>query len=320
MTEYFSGRWDSKQNVLIHDRTVMTIGTFDGIHRGHREVIDKVRNRAEAVAKKSCLVTFRPHPLSVLSPDKAPEMLTTYEEKKEILSGCGIDYVAFIPFDKHLSIYEPRRFVEDFLVDRFGLSELIVGYDHRFGKGGAGDASLLEKLGKEMDFSVEVMSPVLSVGKPISSSKIRGALSGGDVKSAKDDLGRLYSFVGEVVTGSKRGRDLGFPTANMKIIDKQDEVKLLPLEGIYAVKAHVGEEEYMGALHIGPRPTFGDSDKMLELYIIDFKGDIYNTKVKVELVEYLRGIVSFESTEDLIAQMDRDVKETRKILEENVSE
>ncbi len=318
MTEYFSGYWDDQGRNQIIDSTVMTIGTFDGIHRGHRKIIHKICNRARAIGKKSLLVTFRPHPLSILSPDKAPEMLTTYEEKKEILAGCGIDYVAFLPFNSDLSIYDPRRFVKDFLVDRFRVSELIVGYDHRFGKGGSGDAHLLEKLGKEMNFSVEVIEPMLSGGQPISSSHVRKALSSGDVRSANDDLGRSYSFVGEVVAGNKRGRELGFPTANIRVLDKHNEMKLIPLEGIYAVKARVDQDEVIAALHIGPRPTFGDLDKMLELYILDFSRDIYKKKVKVEFVEYLRGILSFQSTEGLIAQMERDVEKTRRIFEENV--
>ena len=316
MTEYLSDQWDGQRRDQIVRPTVITIGTFDGLHRGHREVISKICNRAKAVGKKSLLVTFRPHPLSIISAGKAPALLTSYDEKKEILTECGIDYVVFLPFNNDLANYDPREFVKDFLIDRFGLSELIVGYDHRFGKGGAGDAHLLKTLGKEMDFSVEVVPPLLKDGRPISSSAIRGYLSSGDVRSASENLGRLYSFVGEVVAGDKRGRKLGFPTANIKVSNEQDEVKLIPLEGIYAVIVQVGRKQYSGALHIGPRPTFLDLDKVIELYIIDFKADIYGKKVKVECVEYIRDITSFESAIDLISQMNNDVERVREILEE----
>jgi len=254
--------------------------------------------------------------LSIISSGKAPALLTSYDEKKEILTECGIDYVVFLPFNNDLANYDPREFVKDFLIDRFGLSELIVGYDHRFGKGGAGDTHLLKTLGKEMDFSVEVVPPLLKDGRPISSSAVRGCLSSGDVRSASENLGRLYSFVGEVVAGDKRGRKLGFPTANIKVSNEQDEVKLIPLEGIYAVIVQVGRKQYSGALHIGPRPTFLDLDKVIELYIIDFKADIYGKKVKVECVEYIRDITSFESAIDLISQMNNDVERVREILGE----
>ena len=316
MTEYLSDQWDGQRRDQIVKPTVITIGTFDGLHRGHREVISKICNRAKAVGKKSLLVTFRPHPLSIISTGKAPALLTSYDEKKEILTECGIDYVVFLPFNNDLANYDPREFVKDFLIDRFGLSELIVGYDHRFGKGGAGDTHLLKTLGKEMDFSVEVVPPLLKDGRPISSSAIRGYLSSGDVRSASENLGRLYSFVGEVVAGDKRGRKLGFPTANIKVSNEQDEVKLIPLEGIYAVIVQVGRKQYSGALHIGPRPTFLDPDKVIELYIIDFKADIYGKKIKVECVEYIRDITSFESAIDLISQMNNDVERVREILEE----
>ena len=316
MTEYLSDQWDGQRRDQIVRPTVITIGTFDGLHRGHREVISKICNRAKAVGKKSLLVTFRPHPLSIISTGEAPELLTSYDEKKEILTECGIDYVVFLPFNNDLANYDPREFVKDFLIDRFGLSELIVGYDHRFGKGGAGDTHLLKTLGKEMDFSVEVVPPLLKDGRPISSSAIRGYLSSGDVRSASENLGRLYSFVGEVVAGDKRGRKLGFPTANIKVSNEQDEVKLIPLEGIYAVIVQVGRKQYSGALHIGPRPTFLDLDKVIELYIIDFKADIYGKKVKVECVEYIRDITSFESAIDLISQMNNDVERVREILGE----
>tara|TARA_B110000263_G_scaffold75170_1_gene65648 strand:+ start:677 stop:1630 length:954 start_codon:yes stop_codon:yes gene_type:complete len=316
MTEYLSDQWDGQRRDQIVKPTVITIGTFDGLHRGHREVISKICNRAKAVGKKSLLVTFRPHPLSIISTGKAPALLTSYDEKKEILTECGIDYVVFLPFNNDLANYDPREFVKDFLIDRFGLSELIVGYDHRFGKGGAGDTHLLKTLGKEMDFSVEVVPPLLKDGRPISSSAVRGCLSSGDVRSASENLGRLYSFVGEVVAGDKRGRKLGFPTANIKVSNEQDEVKLIPLEGIYAVIVQVGRKQYSGALHIGPRPTFLDPDKVIELYIIDFKADIYGKKIKVECVEYIRDITSFESAIDLISQMNNDVERVREILEE----
>ena len=315
MTEYLSNQDDKQPRFFIEDPTVMTIGTFDGLHTGHRKVISKICDRAKVVNKKSLLVTFRPHPLSVLSSKQAPRLLSTHEEKREMLDKCGLDYVAFLRFDNHLASYDPKKFVKDILVNQLGLSELVVGYDHRFGKARAGDAALLELLGREMEFSLEVMLPVQRNGRPISSSLIRNALATGDVKSANLDLGRPYALAGEVVTGKKRGRELGFPTANIRVAGAPNETKLIPCEGIYAVNVEVDSNWYMGALHIGPKPTFQESDKVLEVHLLDFDMDIYNKEIKVEFIEYIRGILSFEDVPDLISQMKRDIEKIRAVLE-----
>ncbi len=316
MTEYLLDNASNSVGVLIEHPTVMTIGTFDGLHRGHRKVIGKIRDRAKTVGKKSLLLTFRPHPLSVLSPQQAPLLLATYEEKRTMLAECGLDYVVFLDFDSDLASCDPESFVKDILVKRLGLSELVVGYDHRFGRERAGDADLLNLLGSDLGFSVEVMLPVQSNGNPISSSLIRKAIACGDVRSAKEYLGKPYALIGNVVTGKKRGRELGFPTANIEVRDGIREMKLIPLEGVYAVSAEVDSERYMGALHIGPRPTFQEAEKVVELHLLDFSRDIYGKEVRVEFVEHIREILLFDSVSGLVSQMRKDVERVRVILGE----
>ncbi len=319
MTTYFSAFPRNQESPVITESTVMTMGTFDGIHLGHRKVLSTVASRAKTVGKKSALVTFRPHPLTILSPKRAPLLLTTHQEKMDVLDRCGIDYVAFLPFDDKMANCDPADFVRDVLVAEFGLSELVVGYDHRFGKGRLGDANLLQSLGNELEFSLRVMSPIQKDARPISSSRIRKALLSGDVKLARDDLGRAYSLLGEVIKGKGRGRNLGFPTANIRAYDVHNEKKLIPCEGVYAVVVEVDSISYMGALHIGPKPTFDEMDKVVELHLLDFDRNIYGKQIKIEFIEYVRAVSSFESVQDLIVQMDRDVEKIRKILGGSIS-
>jgi riboflavin kinase/FMN adenylyltransferase len=297
--------------------TVVTIGTFDGVHRGHWEVLSQIRRRARETRRRSVLATFYPHPLTIVRPELAPPMLTTPVEKKEILAESGLDYVVFLPFTPLLAEYTPRRFVEEILVGRLGVKELVVGYDHHFGKGRAGDADTLRELGAEMGFDVDVVGPVGARERPISSTNIRRALLEGDVVSAREGLGRPYSIRGLVVRGEQRGRTLGFPTANLEVrgggIVGQ---KLIPPPGIYAVRGILKSGTYDGALHLGPRPTFEGSPPSIELHLMDFDKEVYGEEVRVDFVWYLREIRPFNSQRSLIDQMREDVREARMILSE----
>lgn len=295
-------------------KAVVTIGTFDGVHRGHWEVLSEIRRRAEAVGGRSVLVTFHPHPLKIVRPEWAPPMLTTPVEKKEILAESGLDYAVFLTFTSTLASYTPRRFVEEILVDRVNVGELVVGYDHHFGKGREGNVDVLKELGSELGFAVDVVGPVGSNGDAISSTKIRNALLEGDVETARAGLGRPYSLRGLVVRGDQRGRTLGFPTANLEVRGSGEGGKLIPAPGIYAARGTVRSHTYDGALHIGPRPTFRGSPPTIELHLLGFTEDIYGEEVRVDFVKYLREVLPFESSQALVDQMKEDVERAREAL------
>lgn len=292
----------------------MTVGTFDGVHRGHWEVLQEIRRRAESTGRRSVLVTFDPHPLRIVRPEHAPPLLTTPVEKKEILAESGLDYAVFISFTETLSRYEPRRFVEEILVERLGVEELVIGYDHGFGRDRSGDAETLRAIGAELGFVVDVVPPVETDAQPVSSSRIRQAVAEGRMPEARACLGRPYSVRGVVVKGDGRGRHLGFPTANLKVASAD---KLIPRSGIYAVWGVLRSGTYKGALHLGPRPTFKGSPPTMELHLLDFEGDVYGEEIRVDFVEFLREVKPFASVAALVDQMRDDVEAARRTLDLN---
>ena len=292
--------------------TVVTVGTFDGVHRGHWEVLLEIRRRALATGRRSVLLTFDPHPLRIVRPGQAPPLLTTPVEKKEILAESGLDYAVFLAFTPELSRYEPRRFVTEVLVGRLGVQELVIGHDHGFGRGRSGDAETLRQIGQELGFGVDVVPPVMVNGQPISSSAIRAALQTGDVPAAARALGRPYSVRGLVVRGDGRGRQLGFPTANLAVASSE---KLIPAAGIYAIRGITRAGSFGGALHLGPRPTFVGSPPTIELHLLGFDGDLYGEEIRVDFVRRLRDVRPFDSVAALVAQMREDVEDARRVLE-----
>lgn len=283
--------------------TVATVGTFDGVHLGHRAILRELEDRAAARGLRSLLVTFDRHPRSVVDPERAPLLLTTPNEKKEILAQFGLDFVAFLPFTRSLSRWPPDAFVRRILVSRFRVRELVVGPDHGFGRARSGDLGTLARLGEELGFAVDVVPEVETPAGPVSSTRIRRILRDGDVERAKAMLGRPYSLRGVVVHGMGRGRSLGFPTANLA---PPSATKLLPRQGIYAVRASLGTEIRNGLLHLGPRPAFPGSPPSLELYLLGFDGDIYGETVRVEFLERLRDVLPFDSPAALVEQMRKD--------------
>lgn len=292
--------------------TVVTVGTFDGVHRGHWAVLQEIQRRARAAERRSVLVTFHPHPLTIVRPQDAPPLLTTPVEKKEILAESGLDYAVFLTFTPALARYEPRRFVEEILVARLGVEELVIGYDHGFGRGRSGDAETLRSIGGEMGFAVDVVGPVHAGQEPISSSRIRQWVAAGEMEKAREGLGRPYSIRGVVVRGDGRGHQLGFPTANLSGFPPD---KLLPPAGIYAVRGVTRTGIHDGALHLGPRPTFPGAPPSVELHLMDFDGDLYGEEVRVDFISYLRGVLPFDSVQALVGQMRADVDKARALLE-----
>jgi riboflavin kinase/FMN adenylyltransferase len=294
------------------DGTVVTVGTFDGVHCGHRDVVERIVKRAAALKTASILVTFEPHPLEVVNPTAAPLLLTTREEKLEVLAETGIDYLAVLPFTRALSEYSAEDFVELILRRRFRLQELFIGYDHGFGRQRAGNVSVLRSLGERDGFSVEVVDPVSNPdGHAVSSTSIRRAVAGGDLARAAVGLGRPYSVSGRVIQGAQRGRTIGFPTLNLGVPPAR---KLLPPEGVYAVRVQTPGGPVGGMMNLGPRPTFGDATTTLEAHLFDSAGDYYDAEVRVDFVSRLRETRKFPSVDALREQLGQDERDARDAL------
>jgi len=292
--------------------TVITVGTFDGVHLGHRDVVERLVARSRSLKIPSVLVTFEPHPLEIVNPAAAPLLLTTHDEKLEVLAETGIDYLAVLPFTADLATYSAEAFVELILRRCFRLRELLIGYDHGFGRQRAGNVNVLRTLGERDGFRVEVVDPVSTAdGHSVSSTSIRRAVAGGDLERAREALGRLYSVSGRVIPGSQRGRNIGFPTLNL---GPPPPRKLLPPEGVYAVRVQTSAGPVGGMMNLGPRPTFGDSATSLEAHLFDTSGDFYGAYVRIDFVRRLRETRKFASAERLAKQLAHDERDARRAL------
>ena len=283
---------------------VVTIGTFDGVHIGHREILQRLKEIALKNNGETVVVTFWPHPRLVLFPDDdSLKLLSTFEEKADILLNLGIDHLVAIPFTKEFSNLTSEQFTRQVLIEKIGTKMLVIGYDHRFGKNREGSFEHLKANEKEYGFKVEEISKQEIDNIAVSSTKIRKALEIGDVKTANSYLGQHYSLSGKVVEGNRIGRKIGFPTANIEIVEK---FKLVPADGVYAVKVFLDDRTYQGMLNIGNRPTIGDDKRSIECNIFNFSADIYNSKIKVELIERVRAELKFENVEQLKQQLEMD--------------
>jgi riboflavin kinase/FMN adenylyltransferase len=292
--------------------TVVTVGTFDGVHLGHLDVIAKVRDRAQKLNLRSLLVTFDPHPLEVVNPAAAPLLLTVGSEKLEVLAESGLDYAAVLPFTHILAAYSAEAFVELILRSQFRMKELLIGHDHGFGRHRAGNVAVLQELGRRDGFRVEVIGAVSAPdGLAVSSTSIRRAIAGGDLDRAAAGLGRNYSVHGTIVKGSGRGKRIGFATINLSAPPAR---KLLPPEGVYAVRAQTPRGEFGGMMNLGPRPTFGESGKTLEAHLFDTSQDLYDSYVRLDFVQYLRETKRFSGAGELSAQLQKDEIAARRAL------
>jgi riboflavin kinase/FMN adenylyltransferase len=300
--------------------TALTIGVFDGVHLGHRFLIEKLKEKAASEGLMSGVITFKQHPRLVFSPRSQITSLTTLEERIRLLESLGVAHVVTLSFTPELSRLSAREFVT--LLKRYlRMRGLVIGPDFALGSGREGDARALKALGEELDFSVEVVPPRLFKGKVVSSTAIRGALSQGNVKEVGELLGRYFTLTGQVSHGDARGKSLGFPTANLI----PERVQALPADGVYAAHAffsepNIGvhkadsEKAYPAVINIGFRPTFDGSKRIVEAHLLDFAGDIYGHTLKLELVERLRGEEKFSGAQELKAQMARDVEQARSLL------
>lgn len=291
---------------------VLTLGMYDGVHIGHQSIIQKLNQIAEEVGGESTLLTFEPHPRLVLSGGKADlQLLTPLEEKTELLEKYGLQNLILHPFTHEFSQLNSAEFVEDLLCNTLGIHTIVIGYDHHFGKNREGNFEQLQKLSKELNFNLEKIEEIKNEDLQISSTQIRNEILNGNVEFAAKGLGRFYALKGKVVHGDKLGRTLGFPTANLKL----PEYKLIPKNGVYVVKVHLKNQSYKGLLSIGTRPTVTNSEeKRVEVFILDFKEDIYGEILNLELVQFIRDDMKFNSLDELILQMNQD-----KLIAENFS-
>jgi riboflavin kinase / FMN adenylyltransferase len=299
---------------------VVTMGTFDGLHRGHQAVLAEVTRRARAAKLASVLITFDPHPLAVVNPAAAPKLLTLPAEKEAPVQAAGIERFVLMPFTPEVAQLDAEAFVRR-LCDEYGMRELVMGYDHGFGRGRAGDVELVQRLAREQSFGVAVVDAVRDNSQPISSTLIRTAVAHGDLEAAARWLGRRYSIRGTVVRGAGRGRTIGIPTINLETPDAR---KLLPPDGVYAVQVRILESGVRilnpdsrllgGMMNQGARPTFGEQARALEVHLFDFDGELYGETVHVEWVRRLRDVQAFPSREALVAQLERDRQAARATL------
>lgn len=293
-------------------RTTVTVGTFDGIHRGHQAVLAEIVRRARAADRAAVLVTFEPHPLEVVAPERAPALLTTADEKRLLWPLFGLDYVHVVRFTEAVRQMPPETFVREVLVGRLRVGELVIGYDHGFGKDRSGNVDVLRRLGSDVGFAVDVVGPVELGTEAVSSSGVREAVEGGELDRAAAALGRPYGALGRVERGAGRGRAIGFPTANLRL---GHERKCLPPDGVYAVRVDVEGETYAGMANLGARPTFGEEQRGLEVHLLDWSGEpLYGARPRVEFVKWLRPVVRFEGPGPLADQLARDRHAARAAL------
>lgn len=289
---------------------VLTIGNFDGVHKGHKVLFDKVKERAEALNGQSAVMTFEPHPIRVMKPGNGPPLITPMKEKLDLISKTGMDVILCIPFTRDFAAISARDFVEDILLKKIGIKEIVVGYDYTFGHERRGDISLLGEMGEKLGFRVHVIEPVYIDRRLVSSTSIRKLVREGDFALAEAFLGRHYQISGMVVKGKNRGgRLLGFPTANLKVVDE-----LIPRTGVYAITVQVEGKTYNGVTNIGTNPTFGEHALSVETHLIDFSQDLLGKTIRINFLQRLRDEKTFNSVKELADQIAEDIRVAKELF------
>jgi len=308
--------WNLDDIVAPFEEACVTIGNFDGVHLGHQQLFSEVVERAARRDGRSVVVTFDPHPLTVLRPGGI-KLISTISQKIEQIDNAGIDILVIIPFDRSFASTTAEQFVRDILIETIGMSELVVGYDYAFGKGRSGDTVFLKEQGRKNGFPVTVVEAFYQNDLLVSSTRIRQLVSEGRMMDARALLGRPYQIRGVVQVGKKRGgSEIGWPTANLKV----NEEDLVPRIGVYAVQVICEHVCYGGVLNIGYNPTFGDDKLVAETHIFDFNKDIYGKPIKLNLLKFLRDEQKFEGVADLAEQISRDAAVAKTVLSENEQE
>ena len=295
------------EHITFSKDTILTIGTFDGVHLGHQKILNNLIVEAKASGWRSVLLTFEPHPQMVIRPDRSPQIkiLTTIDEKKKILEKLGLDALVVARFDQNLASKTGEEFIRDILVKTIGMSKCVIGHDHVFGKNRSGNYDLMLRLGGIYDYTVEQIQTFLCEETVVKSTLIRHLIQDGEIGKANQFLGRPYALSGIVVKGDGRGRTIGFPTAN--IIG--DPSKLIPKKGIYACRVNYDGISYNAVTNIGSRPTFtDDSERIIEIHMLDFKDDIYNETVQADFLYRIRDEVKFHSADELKKQISEDIR------------
>jgi riboflavin kinase/FMN adenylyltransferase len=300
---------------LLHEpkrleRVVLTLGNFDGVHLGHQAILHAAVERARATGGRTVVLTFEPHPLAVVAPERAPAMLQSLRDRLWHLRRLGVETTVLQRFTRDFAALEPEAFVREFLLHHLELLHVVVGYNVNFGHARAGSAETLRLLGARLGFGVEVVGPVDASGEQVSSTRLRDVLEAGDMRRARSLLGRTYALRGRVVVGDRRGRSLGFPTANLHLRPRL----LLPPDGVYAVGVVVDGATHAGVLNVGVRPTFGGRRRTVEVHLLDFEGDLYRRWMEVRFVERLRGETAFAGPDALRAAIAADVARARRVL------
>jgi riboflavin kinase / FMN adenylyltransferase len=289
---------------------VVTVGNFDGVHLGHRALVQRTVAEARAAGGTAVVMTFDPHPARVLNPARAPAALTTPAQKQELLEGLGVDRLVVVPFTAKLASSSPETFVADVLVGALGARVVVVGESFRFGHRQAGDVARLSALGGELGFAVRALAPVLQDGRPVSSSRVREALKAGDVATARSLLGRSHFVDATVVRGDGRGKAIGVPTANL-----EPENEVVPGVGVYSGRFRFPDgAQRTAVVNVGRRPTFGGREITLEAHVLDFDGDLYGARVRLSFEERLRDERRFSGKQELVAQIRRDVEKARSLV------
>lgn len=302
-------------NLTPTRETILTIGVFDGVHLGHQHLLSYLLQQAQQRNLLSGVVTFDRHPQTVLSPQIQLPWLTDLEDRTSLLRKLGVELILVLPFTREIAQISARHFIQ-LLKKHLKMRGLVIGPDFALGKERKGDASQLQALGQEMGFSVEVVSPVVLDGMVVSSTVIREALAYGDMKQVEKLVGRPLSFISQVVPGTGRGKALGFPTANLEVKPEQ----ALPSDGIYATIIQINQKALPSVTNIGIRPTFGGGERIVEVYLLDYQGELYGEKLRINFIDRLRDEKRFENAEALKAQIRRDVAQARLILNQKIKQ
>ena len=289
---------------------VLSIGNFDGVHKGHLVLFDKVKERAKAIEGQSAVITFEPHPIKVIKPGNGPLLITLIEQKLNLIRKAGIEIILCIPFTHQFASISARDFIRGILVDKIGIKEVVVGHDYTFGYKRQGNITLLREMGLDLGFKVHVVEPIYIDNTLVSSTSIRNLVQEGNLYEAKKFLGRDYQICGTVIKGKNRGRELlGFPTANLELIDE-----LIPRKGVYVVTVVINDKTYDGVTNIGYNPTFSNNILSVETHLLDFSGDILGKIIKVNFLQRLRDEKSFDNIKELSDQIAQDIRQARKLF------